>query len=99
MRLKLENFNKNIQAFVRDCGYRPLAVNAAGEWNSVKSLQGQNYPRFHMYLKKEGNDAWANIHLDQKKPSYGNETMHSGDYDSEVVEGEAGRIYTIFKRS
>ena len=99
MRVKLENFDKNIQVFIRDCSYRPLSVNAEGEWNCVKPLQGYDYPRFHMYLKIEGKDAWANLHLDQKKPSYGNETMHSGDYDSELIAGEAERVLEIYRGS
>lgn len=46
-----------------------------------------------------------NLHLDQKKPSYfahrsfsegGSRThAHSGDYDGQVVEGEARRIQSI----
>lgn len=60
----------------------------------MKSLAGRDYPRFHMYLKKEGKAVTANIHLDQKKPSYEGSSAHGGDYDSEIIADEARRIST-----
>lgn len=97
MRLALKNFNKNIQGFVRDLGYRPLAVTAEGELNCVRPLAGQDYPRFHCYIKEEGAVLLINLHLDQKKPSYAGSSAHSGEYEGEIVENEAERIRNIFE--
>ena len=95
MRIKLENFNKNVQSFVRDCGYRPLAMTIDGELNCVRPLAGQNYPRFHCYIKEENGALLINLHLDQKKPSYEGSSAHSGEYEGEIVESEAERIKSI----
>ena len=81
----------NIQNVMRRLGYKPLGYTEKGELNAVRPLGG-DYPRFHVYIKEEGEDYIFNIHLDQKRPSYGNETAHSGDYDSETVRDEAAYI-------
>ena len=99
MKIKLENFDKNIQSFVRECGYRPLEQNSQGELNCVRSLAGRDYPRLHCYVKQEGNALMLNLHLDQKRPSYEGASMHSGEYEGEVVENEAARIQEVFKKS
>ena len=96
MRIKLENFQRNVMEFVRACGYRPLEQNQNGELNCVRSLMGQDYPRFHCYLKQEGSNLLVNLHLDQKRPSYAGSSRHSGEYEGEVVENEAERIREIF---
>lgn len=56
---------------------------------------GGDYPRFHLYIKPELGGFVFSLHLDQKRPSYGNETAHSGDYESETVRDEAARITSI----
>ena len=98
MKILFEDFNENISNFIRECGYVPIARTEEGEWNSARSLQGKDYPRFHCYIKKEGAGLRVNLHLDQKKPSYGEETAHSGDYDGEVVSAEAMRIRKVLAR-
>ena len=98
MRIKLENFQSNIIDFIRTCGYRPLEQNLEGELNCVRSLMGQDYPRFHCYIKQEGGALTLNLHLDQKRPSYAGSSRHSGEYESEVVEAEAERIREIFTK-
>ena len=99
MKIKFPNFNGNVVKFVRDCGYQPISQTDRGELNCVKSLAGQDYPRFHCYLKKEGEDLLINMHLDQKKPSYGGETAHSGEYEGETIEAEARRIRLVLAKS
>lgn len=96
MKIKLENFNANVLAFMRECGYFPLGQNSDGEWNFVKSLMGRDYPRFHCYIKQEGQNLMLNLHLDQKKPSYAGSSRHSGEYEGEVVETEVERIRQLF---
>jgi len=98
VKIALENFNENILNFIRTCGYFPIAKNADDEWNCARSLAGRDYPRFHLYIKKEGDDLRVNLHLDQKKPSYAGASTHSGEYEGEVVEEEAKRIQEIFSK-
>ena len=98
MKIRLENFNKNIQNFIRDCGYQPISRTEKGELNCVRSLVGRDYPRFHCYIKQEGKDLVINLHLDQKKPSYAGASAHSGEYEGEIVEEEAMRIRAVFTK-
>lgn len=98
MRIKLENFKENISAFMQECGYM-LIERRGEEWNFARSLAGRDYPRLHSYVKQEGDALMVNLHLDQKRPSYEGSSMHSGEYEGEVVENEAERIREIFKKS
>lgn len=78
-----------------------------GFWSAGKKSNGESfarrlsagdYPRFHIYAKKEGNDLILNLHLDQKKPSYSGSRAHSGEYeDSEVLTKEAEKIKNILQ--
>jgi len=65
--------------------------------NFVHPIGGDAYPRFHIYLKKEGEDLIFNLHLDQKRPIYKGTTAHSGEYSGEIVGKEAKRIKQILK--
>lgn len=76
---------------MRTAGYKPIAITTQGELNCVRPLGG-DYPRFHVYAKENSQGVTINLHLDQKKPSYGQETAHSGEYDGELVEEERRRI-------
>lgn len=63
------------------------------ELNYIRPMAGRSgYPRFHLYLKKDGETWVFNLHLDQKKPVYQGTSAHSGEYDGDVVEKEAERI-------
>lgn len=76
----------NVNAFMRSAGYLPHHE------SYVRPLSATGYPRFHIYIDDLGEKYSFNLHLDQKRPSYGEETAHSGDYDGPVVEKEADRI-------
>ena len=70
------------------------------EISIVRQMGRNDYPRFHLYIKENnrpidrsmGLSFIFNLHLDQKKPSYKGSRAHSGEYDGELVEGEAKRI-------
>ena len=62
----------------------------------IRPIQG-DFPRFHLYVREDKNEYLFNLHLDQKKPTYGEHTAHSGEYEGEVVENEAIRIKLILK--
>lgn len=83
--------SENLQTVMRRLGYKPIGYSDRGELNCVRPI-GRDYPRFHAYVKEEGDEFIFNIHLDQKRPSYGSETAHSGDYESETVRDEAAYI-------
>ena len=56
------------------------------------------YPRFHIYCHLEDIALIVNLHLDQKKNTYGDETRHHGEYDnSGPVAQEADRLKNIIK--
>lgn len=90
------NLNQNLQDFMRTAGYKPIAITTGGELNCVRPLAG-DYPRFHVYAKESSNGVVLNLHLDQKRPSYGEETAHSGEYDGELVQEERERIESFAK--
>lgn len=80
------SLKENLYSFLRKCGYAPFH-------NSfTRILSRSGYPRFHLYVDKASDKYILNLHLDQKRPTYGKETAHSGEYEGEVVEKEAERI-------
>ncbi len=97
MTFRIPASNENLANAMRKIGYHPIDVSEQGQLNCVRPLFGQNYPRFHIYSKEEKNEIIINLHLDQKKPSYPGAHAHSGDYDSETIRDEAGRIKSILK--
>ena len=92
----IKNIQENIVGVARALGYVIIDTND-NEFNLVRKLVGQNYPRFHAYVKQNGSDFEFGLHLDQKKPSYEGSHAHSGEYFGPVVETEAGRIKEILK--
>jgi hypothetical protein len=91
MQLRLENFRENPTVFMRSCGYS-FDRQENNEWSFVHRLSGQDYPRFHAYVHQQENSLVINLHLDQKKPSYGVNHAHSGEYDGPLVLNEGERI-------
>ncbi len=84
--LEKSEMSENLYSFMRKCGYAPFHE------SYVRKLANSGYPRFHIYIKEYENQYVLNLHIDQKRPSYGRETAHSGEYDGEIVEEEAGKI-------
>jgi len=95
MQFTVKNLHKSINVIMRQIGYVPAYFQKAGEFSMVRKLARNDYPRFHLYITQEGADFTFKLHLDQKKPSYEGAKGHSGDYDGDVVEGEAERIKNI----
>ena len=78
---------------MRQLGYHPKKGDKiAKEQSYIRRLTASDYPRFHIYLKSEGDKVIVNLHLDQKRPIYKGSPAHAGEYDSEVVRKEAERI-------
>jgi hypothetical protein len=91
----LKNIQKSIVKISREVGYLIIDTKENGEYNMVRKLTANHYPRFHIYLKQRGNDFVFDLHLDQKKPSYEGSHAHSGEYFGPVIDGEADRIKSI----
>ena len=84
--IKKSDLKENLYNFLRKCGYAPFHD------SYVKVLSTSGYPRFHIYANETDTQYILNLHLDQKRPSYGKETAHSGEYNGKVVEEERERI-------
>lgn len=77
---------------LRKAGYSPFRDPVTGDSSFVIRLSREFYPRFHVYVERRGEQVIVSLHLDQKKPSYGDAHAHSGEYEGPVVEKEMARI-------
>ena len=98
MDFEIKNLQKSIVAVARDLGYVIIDTNGT-EYNLVRKLAGDNYPRFHAYVTQHGTDFNFSLHLDQKAPIYDSPGVHAhnGEYFGPVVETEADRIKEMLK--
>ncbi len=100
----IKDIKENINWLAREIGYIILEAKSPNEYNMVRKLTGDNYPRFHIYVKPFGraqgtaNNYLFNLHLDQKQPSYAGTHAHAGEYEGPVVQDEADRIIELFKK-
>lgn len=95
MNFVIKNLQKSVVAVARETGYVIIDTKPNGEYNLVRRLDRDNYPRFHAYLKQQGTDFIFSLHLDQKKPSYQGSHAHSGEYFGPVVENESDRVKNV----
>jgi len=95
----IKNLKKSVVEVSRELGYLIIDTKENNEYNMVRKLTGQHYPRFHAYVKVNGQDFNFSLHLDQKQPSYGGSHAHSGEYFGPLVETEAERIIDVTKNS
>ena len=90
---------ENIHNLVKKVGYYPLPqIEKTDEVSCIRPLDRSGYPRFHIYLKTDGENLIFNLHLDQKRPIYKGAPAHAGEYDSEIVTKEAERIKQIINQ-
>jgi hypothetical protein len=82
----------NALEVLRKAGYSYFKDPQSHEESFVLRLTSEFYPRFHLYVIQTNNETTLNLHLDQKKPSYGEETKHSGEYEGPAIEKEMRRI-------
>ena len=92
MELKLEKPNETMATLAKKIGYRIQGFDEKEEYNMVKPLAPNGYPRFHIYARKNEGTFHISLHLDQKRASYEGSFAHSGEYDGDVVEKEAKKI-------
>lgn len=92
MKIILSNITGNTANLLRRSGY-VFQHRDGEEMSFVRVIGKSGYPRFHIYAKTDGKNLILNLHLDQKRETYGQATRHHGEYeDSKVVENEAARI-------
>jgi excinuclease UvrABC nuclease subunit len=91
MDFEIKNIQENIVSVARKLGYVIIDTNDS-QYNLVRKLTGQNYPRFHAYVTQKGYNYEFSLHLDQKAPSYNGAHAHNGEYFGPLVENEADRI-------
>jgi len=97
MRLKFENIKENPVTLLRRAGYS-FQRKEGEKMSFIKPLARAGYPRFHIYTESEGISLVVNLHLDQKRETYGQATRHHGEYeDSDAVKIEATRIQQMLK--
>ncbi len=94
MKLFLQNpLPDNPEALVKRAGYAEHYDHNTQHTSYVHRLGTEFYPRFHVYLEAQGNGVTIDLHLDQKKPSYGGGShAHAGEYDGLLVEREVARL-------
>ena len=91
MQIDIKKTGETLLRAIRRVGYS----SSYDRQSFVRVLSSGGYPRFHLYVD-EMDSAWIfKLHLDQKRPSYGNGHAHAGEYSGEVVEQEAARISGI----
>ena len=89
----IENLKQSVSTVARAIGY--LIIDSNGnEYNMVRKLSVDHYPRFHVYARQQGDNYSFSLHLDQKQPSYQSRGVHdhNGEYFGPVVENEVDRI-------
>jgi hypothetical protein len=95
MKILVKNLSENPVSLLRRAGY-VFQHQENDEMSFVRVFSQSGYPRFHCYTRVLGTDLSLNLHLDQKKHTYGEGTRHHGEYeDSGVVGEEASRLVEI----
>jgi len=95
MRIKIEAIKESAVSLLRRAGYI-FQRKEGDEMSFIRPLAQSGYPRFHMYVKVDVIDLVINIHLDQKKETYGEGTRHHGEYEENpALSEEVRRIKSI----
>jgi hypothetical protein len=97
MEFVIKDLKENVLTISRKIGYLLLGAMDSNEYNLVRKLTGNNYPRFHIYVKQRADHYDFSLHLDQKAPIYQGTHAHNGEYEGPVVEDEALRIKQILQ--
>lgn len=94
MRISI-NISDNPTTLLRRAGYTFIR-HSGDEMSFVRVLGSDGYPRFHAYVRVNGSSLDINLHLDQKRHTYGNASRHHGEYgDDGALKEEADRLMKI----
>ena len=95
MKIKIKNIKESPSSLLQSAGYI-FQRHAGKEMSFIRPLAQAGYPRFHIYAYIENFNLLINIHLDQKKETYGDTTRHHGEYeDTGALKKEVQRILSI----
>lgn len=96
MKILIEAVMENPVSLLRRAGYA-FQREKGGEMSFVRALASAGYPRFHCYTALDKAALTLNLHLDQKKHTYGETTRHHGEYGNDgPVKEEVGRLLGLF---
>ncbi len=77
---------------LRRLGYAAY-TNRQGVESFVRRVHRAEFPRYHLYINKEGEDEMTcSVHIDQRAASYQGSHAHGGDYDSPLITAEIARL-------
>ncbi|OGI16345.1 MAG: hypothetical protein A2Z52_00635 [Candidatus Moranbacteria bacterium RBG_19FT_COMBO_42_6] len=97
MKIEFKNIKESPLSLFRQAGYIFQHGENKGEMSFVRFLARAGYPRFHIYATLSGKDLIANIHLDQKKETYGKNLRHHGEYGNKgPLKEEVQRLQQLF---
>jgi hypothetical protein len=97
MKITIEKVQGNPVNALRRVGYS-FQRQEGEEMSFIRPLARAGYPRFHMYAQISGFNLLINIHLDQKKETYGDSTRHHGEYEDDgALKVEVERIKNILQ--
>jgi hypothetical protein len=95
MQIEIKNFKRNPGTVLRQAGYH-FQGNDGKAMSFVRPLASAGFPRFHIYATYFKNDLILNLHLDQKRRTYGKATRHHGEYEEDgPLKEEAQRLKNI----
>lgn len=99
MIIEAKNIQENPVNTLRRLGYTfQHKVEGSDEMSFVRPMASAGYPRFHIYARLNGSDLTINIHLDQKKETYGEDTRHHGEYENDgALKEEVRRLKTFLE--
>jgi len=97
MRIEIANIKGNPAMLLRRAGYI-FQRQEGNEMSFVRPLARAGFPRYHIYASVSGLNLAINIHLDQKKETYGQDTRHHGEYANEgALAEEIARIRAVLR--
>lgn len=104
MRITILLNGENVLSFMRRAGYG-FQKEASGEVAFVRRVGQSPFPRFHVYatesvvsgqwLVVSRKEIVINLHIDQKQPTYGSGSVHSGEYDGPAIVAEIERLRAL----
>lgn len=96
MHIRVSDYHGNAISLMRKVGYTFQKQVSPQEIAFVRTIGSVGFPRFHVYIKKENNVFILNIHLDQHKETYGEASLHHGEYENDgALKKERERIESL----
>ena len=96
MKILVSNSKENPVTLLRRAGYA-FQRRDGEEMSFVRTFGRSGFPRFHCYAKTGAEGVLVNMHLDQKRETYGESTRHHGEYEDEgPLADEGRRLLSLF---